>query len=522
MLFNTYHFIFAFLPVTLLVFFALGSRGKTDLAMGWLVLASLFYYGYWNPAYVGLIVISLLVNFGFGQALIREGTAPGTRKALLWLGVGLNLGLLGYYKYANFFVNNLNQFAGTSFHLDKIVLPLAISFFTFQQVAFVVDAYQGKAKEPRFLPYCLFVTFFPQLIAGPIVHHGEMMPQFLQKDRFRFRLDDFSIGLTIFLLGLFKKVIIADEVAAYGSAAFAGAANGLTLTMFEAWTASVSYTMQLYFDFSGYSDMAIGLGRMFSIKLPMNFNSPYKATSIVDFWRRWHMTLSRFLRDYLYIPLGGNRQGPTRRQVNLFLTMLLGGMWHGAGWTFIAWGGLHGAYLMFNHFWRTWRKDRRTAQPVGPIMKLIYWALTMLAVMISWIFFRATSFDGALAILRGMFGFNGVSLPEALASPLGNLGTATGGWISFEGIQVNPFPIGVTAAAWALGASLIAFLAPNVCQIMHRFEPAFETYRGELKHDCWRWLTWQPRLGWAIALAVMAFWTLANLTRVSEFLYFQF
>ena len=419
MLFNTYHFIFAFLPVTLLVFFLLGSRGRTGAAMGWLVLASLFFYGYWKPPYVILIILSLVVNFTVGRALIHEGKSPGLRKVLLWFGMVFNLGLLGYYKYANSFVDNLNLITGSDFHLEKIFLPLAISFFTFQQVAFVVDAYQGKVNEPRFLPYCLFVTFFPQLIAGPIVHHREMMPQFLQRDRFKFHASDFSIGLTIFLLGLFKKVIIADEVASYASAAFAGAENGATLTMFEAWTAALSYSMQLYFDFSGYSDMAIGLGRMFGIKLPMNFNSPYKSTSIVDFWRRWHMTLSRFLRDYLYIPLGGNRKGPTRQQVNLMLTMLLGGMWHGVGWTFIAWGGLHGAYLVINHHWRAWRKDKREKRPVGPLMTVFYWGLTMLAVMVSWVFFRAASVDGALAILRGMFGLNGLSLPDGMASMLG-------------------------------------------------------------------------------------------------------
>jgi alginate O-acetyltransferase complex protein AlgI len=349
-----------------------------------------------------------------------------------------------------------------------------------------------------------------------------MMPQFLERDRFRFQLNDFSIGLTIFLLGLFKKVIIADEVAGYASAAFTGAENGFTLTFFEAWTASLSYTMQLYFDFSAYSDMAIGLGRMFGIRLPMNFNSPYKATCIIDFWRRWHMTLSRFLRDYLYIPLGGSRQGPTRRQVNLMLTMLLGGMWHGAGWTFIAWGGLHGLYLMVNHKWRASRKSNRETRPVGRLMTIAYWALTLLAVMVSWIFFRAVSFDGALAILSGMFGLNGMSLPGGLASSLGSLTTLTGGWIDFEGIQVNAFPLGVTAAAWALGASLIAFLAPNVCEIMHRFEPAIETYPGELKSCGKPWMAWQPNRRWAAIIALMGFWTLANLTRVSEFLYFQF
>ena len=491
--------------------------------MGWLVLASLFFYGWWNPAYVSLIVLSLFVNFAFGRLLIRDDLKPSLRKGIVTLGVGLNLALLAYYKYANFFVDNLNSLAGTSFHLDRIVLPLAISFFTFQQVAFVVDAYQGKAQEPRFLPYCLFVTFFPQLIAGPIVHHGEMMPQFLQRDRFRFHASDFAIGLSIFLMGLFKKVIIADEVAIYSSAVFNGADQGLTLTFFESWVGSISYTMQLYFDFSGYSDMAIGLGRMFGIKLPMNFNSPYKATNIIDFWRRWHMTLSRFLRDYLYIPLGGNRKGPTRRQINLILTMLLGGLWHGAGWTFIVWGGLHGLYLTINHFWRTWRQPKREQKPPGWITHTAYWAITFFAVMVSWIFFRATSFDSAIAILKGMCGMNGISLPEALAGPLQSFGSTTQGWIYFEGIQVNEsFPVGITAAIWALGATIIALAAPNVCQIMHRHEPAFETYPCELKKLNTSWLTWQPNRAWAIAFALAGFWTLGNLTRISEFLYFQF
>ncbi len=522
MLFNTYTFILAFLPIVLVVFFSLGAAGKTQAAMAWLVLASLFFYGWWKPIYLILIVLSLLANFAFGRALIRENLAEGKRKLLVISGVTLNLALLAYFKYANFFIDNLNALLGASYHLERIFLPLAISFFTFQQIAFVVDAYQRKAQEPRFLPYCLFVTFFPQLIAGPIVHHGEMMPQFLKKDRFRFRSSDFSIGLTIFFLGLFKKVIIADELAIYASAAFNGAEQGLTLTLFEAWTAALSYTMQLYFDFSGYSDMAIGLGRMFGIKLPMNFNSPYKALNIIEFWRRWHMTLSRFLRDYLYIPLGGNRKGPTRRQVNLFLTMLLGGLWHGAGWTFIMWGGLHGIYLMINHAWRQWRKPKRAEHGSHAIVRLFYWAITFIAVVISWIFFRATSFDSAIAILKGMFGFNGVSLPGGLASSLGALSTWTHGWVHFDGIQINPFPVGIPAAGWAIAAAAIAFYAPNVCQIMQRHDPAFETYPGELTSLKSSWLQWQPTRLWAAFIAGIAFWTLANLMRVSEFLYFQF
>lgn len=524
MLFNTYPFIFAFLPVTLLVFYILGGRGATQAAMGWLVVASLFFYGYWNPTYVGLIAASLLVNYFIGRALVRAECGSPGRKRLLILGVSANLGVLAYYKYANFFVDNLNLVVGDVFHLETIVLPLAISFFTFQQIAFIVDAYQGKAAEPRFLPYCLFVTFFPQLIAGPIVHHGEMMPQFLKRDRFKFHFSDFSIGLTIFLLGLFKKVIIADEVAAYATAAFNGAEAGWTLTFFEAWTATLSYTAQLYFDFSAYSDMAIGLARMFGIRLPLNFNSPYKATNIIEFWRRWHMTLSRFLRDYLYIPLGGNRKGPTRRQVNLMLTMLLGGLWHGAGWTFIVWGGLHGLYLMVNHAWRRWREKRvpHRASAMPLVLKGVYLGLTLLSVMVSWVFFRALSFDGAVAMLKGMFGLNGILLPDTFASSLGFLGNVTGGWIAFEGIQINPLPHGVRAALWAGAAMLLALCAPNVAQIMGRYRPAFETYPGEVRRLRSRWLEWNPRWYWACLVAILAFWTITNLTRVSEFLYFQF
>lgn len=518
MLFNTYHFIFGFLPVVLIFFYVLGSFGATKAAMGTLVLASLVYYGWWNPAYVWLIVLSLLINFGIGRKLILGDHSDGNRKLWMLVGVGGNLALLAYYKYANFFVDNLNALTGTRFHLEHIVLPLAISFFTFQQIAFIVDAYQRKAAEPHFLPYCLFVTFFPQLIAGPIVHHGEMMPQFLERKRYCFSMREFGIGLTIFFIGLFKKVIIADELASYASAAFQGAGSGMTFTFFEAWTAALSYTMQLYFDFSGYSDMAVGLAWLFGVRLPMNFNSPYQARNIIDFWRRWHMTLSRFLRDYLYIPLGGNRRGPIRRHVNLIATMILGGLWHGAGWTYVAWGALHGAYLMINHFWR----HHFGIATAGVVRAFVYWLITFVAVVVSWIFFRASSFEAATSILKGMAGVNGISLPEGLAGPLAGLGQATHGWIYFEGIQVNALPVGVPAALWAMAACLIAFLSPNVYQIMSRVRPAFETYQGELNALVRSWIVWRPSIPWAVAICVIGLWALLNLSRVSEFLYFQF
>jgi D-alanyl-lipoteichoic acid acyltransferase DltB (MBOAT superfamily) len=412
MLFNSAVFIFIFLPTVLLVFYALGYIGRIRLAIGWLVAASLFFYGWWNPAYLVLILASIVFNYLVGRALGREG---GPKKGTLFFGVAVNLSLLAYYKYANFFVENVNSLAGTQWDLGTIILPLAISFFTFQQITYLVDSSRGLTREYHFLNYCLFVTFFPQLIAGPIVHHGEMLPQFYESKTFRFLRENFATGLTIFLLGLFKKTVLADGAAVYATPVFDAAEAGQVLTFFEAWAGALGYTFQLYFDFSGYSDMAIGIARMFNIVLPLNFFSPYKALNIVDFWRRWHITLSRFLRDYLYIPLGGNRKGPARRYVNLFTTMLLGGLWHGAGWTFVAWGALHGGYLMVNH---AWQHATRSITPKGRISVMMVhasaWLITMLAVIVAWVFFRALSFDGALRVLGGMSGVNGFVLPAQL------------------------------------------------------------------------------------------------------------
>jgi len=350
MLFNSYQFIFLFLPITLLGFHLLGKEGYNRTAIAWLVGASLFFYGWWNPAYLALILFSIVFNYGVGVSL---GYAPNSpkKKSVLFLGVASNLGLLGYYKYANFFIENINVITGAEIVLDQIILPLAISFFTFQQIAYLVDVYRDKVKEHNFLHYCLFVTFFPQLIAGPIVHHKEMLPQFAQAITYRLRAKHLAVGFTIFVIGLFKKVVLADGIAVYATPVFEIAEFNVALTFFEAWGGALAYSFQLYFDFSGYSDMAIGIARMFGIRLPLNFNSPYKAISIIDFWRRWHLTLSRFFRDYVYIPLGGQRKGEIRRLVNLAITMLLGGLWHGAGWTFVFWGGLHGLFLVINHIW---------------------------------------------------------------------------------------------------------------------------------------------------------------------------
>ena len=382
MLFNSFAFIFLFLPITLVVFFSIGRQNHPRVAIFWLVLCSLFFYGWWDPRYVVLLLVSMLSNYTCG-VMLEKGGGKNARHAILTLGITINIGLLGYFKYANFFVDQVNWAVGSNFQFKMILLPLAISFFTFQQITYLVDVYRYETKEHNFLHYCLFVTFFPQLIAGPIVRHKEMLPQFARDDVYVFNYQYLAIGLAIFTIGIFKKVIFADGMAVYANPVFNAAETASVLTFFEAWVGALAYTLQLYFDFSGYSDMAIGLAYMFGIKLPINFNSPYKSTCIIDFWRRWHITLSRFLRDYLYIPLGGNRKGSVRRSFNLLLTMLLGGLWHGAGWTFVIWGMLHGFYLLINHAWRKLRTDVFTwPEKMGRAEVGIYHMLTLLAVVI--------------------------------------------------------------------------------------------------------------------------------------------
>ncbi len=515
MLFNSYEFIFLFLPATLAVFFLLGSRGLFRAATAWLTGASFFYYAWWNPAYLWLLGFSILFNYSAGRWLVRGRSGARGSRAGLWLGVAVNLGFLGYFKYANFFVDNANALFGLDWGLGRIVLPLAISFFTFQQIAFLVDSWRGETLDYGFLDYCLFVTFFPQLIAGPIVHHREMFPQFGKGGFFRFESENLAVGLTIFVVGLFKKVVVADGVAVFASPVFAAADAGQAVALVEAWTGALAYTFQLYFDFSGYSDMAIGLGRMFGLRLPLNFDSPYKAANIMDFWRRWHITLSRFLRDYLYIPLGGNRKGKTRRYANLMATMVLGGLWHGAGWTFVFWGALHGLYLMINHAWR----GRRAAKS-GSGGRFWPRALTFLAVVLAWVFFRAETFGGALSMLQGMAGLNGLVLPEGWQDKM----AAWPVWVSFAG-PGNPAHDFWEEGGfyWLTMLLLITQLAPNTRQIMAAYRPALETYRTEdFVPRFPAGINWRPDLLWAVLTAGLALTTVFNLSHVSEFLYFNF
>ena len=460
MLFNSYIFIFAFLPVTFFVYFYLNHRRLTEASKGFLVFSSLFFYSWWNIIYLPLILGSILFNYVLGLQLSREetGVKHYSNKVILTIGVFANLALLGYFKYSDFFISNINNLLMTEIPLLHLALPLAISFYTFQQIAYLVDSYRGETKEYDFLNYAVFVTFFPQLIAGPIVHHREMMPQFKNVRNQVKNYKNIAVGLFIFSIGLFKKVVIADSFAVWANSGFDVAE---TLSFFEAWVTSLSYTFQLYFDFSGYTDMAIGIALLFNIKLPINFNAPYKATNIQDFWRRWHITLSRFLKDYIYIPLGGNRKGEVHTYTNLFATFLLAGIWHGAGWTFVLWGALHGAALVIH---RAWHK-------LGfKMYSLLGWFITFNFVNVSWVFFRANSFDDAFKVLKGMFGLSQIEISNNLYDTLGFLtayGIKFSPWL--QTIKGDKFTL-----LWIIGAFVITLGLKTTVSYAKHFLPTIK------------------------------------------------
>jgi D-alanyl-lipoteichoic acid acyltransferase DltB (MBOAT superfamily) len=516
MLFNSYEFILGFLPLTLIGFFLIGRRSPR-LAAAFLAFASFVFYAWWDVRYVALLAASILANYTTGYAIARAHRLgrPRLAKGCTTLGVGVDLALLGYFKYAGFFVRNVDALTGLDWHVATIVLPLGISFFTFTQIAFLVDVYQRKARDYNLVHYALFVTYFPHLIAGPILHHKEMMPQFAAPRTYAPHALDFAVGLTIFVIGLFKKTVLADGIAEHASAPFAMAAAGSQLAFFQAWGAALAYTLQLYFDFSGYSDMAIGLSRLIGVRLPLNFDSPYKAASIVDFWRRWHMTLSRFLRDYLYFPLGGNRRGNVRRYANLLVTMLLGGLWHGAGWTFVVWGGLHGLYLCVNHGWQRLR-ERLGMRGGTRISRVLAGATTFVAVVVGWVFFRAQDLPTALSILAGMAGAHGFTLPDAFVYRLSSFATV----LTHLGLRFTPGggAAFVKTCAWIAVLLPVVFLWPNTQEIMSRFRPALGATLAAIP----RWQRWSPRAGWAAFAGVVAAAGLLSLNRHSEFLYFQF
>ncbi len=400
MIFSTIQFTFIFLPIVVVLYF-LFQKLSHNFSKFFLIIASLVYYSYWNWRYLWVILLSVVFNYLIGRSLNKSSS-----KSVLTFGVILNLSFLAYFKYFNFFIENVNYLTQASLNFEKIALPLAISFFTFQQIAYIVDIFRNNNVKYKFLDYSLFVVFFPQLIAGPIVHHKDLTPQFNVKEKIKkFSWDNLYFGFSIFVIGLTKKMLIADNLSANVSKIYDK--NDIIPSFSESWISTLSYTFQLYYDFSGYSDMAIGIALMIGINLPLNFNSPYKSKNIIEFWRRWHITLSSFLRDYLYIPLGGNRHGKLRKNINLLTTMLLGGLWHGAGWNFIIWGGLHGLYLVINNFWR------RIYIGKSKVYNILSILLTFIASIVAWVFFRAQTFDQAINILKGMISkFDGLKSLE--------------------------------------------------------------------------------------------------------------
>ena len=496
MLFNSYPFIWLFLPVALAGFF-LAARFRHEAAAAWLALCSLFFYGYWDVHYVPLLLLSITVNYRIGKQISNHVEKQSAQRAKLWLIIGLvfDLGLLAHYKYTNFFLDNWVTLTGSAIDLPNIILPLGISFFTFTQIAYLADCHKGIVKERNPVHYLLFITYFPHLIAGPIRHHKQMMPQFAHAKTYRISQENIAIGLTIFAIGMFKKMAIADPLSTFVGPVFAVSKHPGLLSTEEAWLGALAYCLQLYFDFSGYSDMAIGLSRLFGIKMPLNFNSPYKSTSIIDFWRRWHMTLSQFLRDYLYIALGGNRKGKTRRHINLLLTMLLGGLWHGAGWTFIIWGGLHGIYLTANHVFREFFPPSNDKTVAARARAITGWLLTTLGVIFAFVVFRATSVNDAMIVLQAMIGAQSAIEGDAVIKILEH---ADEGW------------------DYVLLAGLIALFAPNTQEIMSRFQPASDAVDSQT-----RW-QWQPSILLALLTAVVLSYSIVNIGQVSEFLYFQF
>jgi alginate O-acetyltransferase complex protein AlgI len=541
MLFNSHEFIFAFVPVTVILFFGIGRLSRT-WALRWLILASLFFYAWWRPLNVLLIAPSILINYAAARALERLCRNEEQRhlsSAVLLLGIAFNIAFLGLFKYADFIRGTINDVFGANLVLTHLILPLGISFITFQKIAFLIDVHAGRVKSFTLQDYSLFVLFFPQLVAGPIVHYREMVPQF-RDARCRFDSENVAIGLTLFSFGLFKKVIFADHIAPLVTPIYDQAAAGAHISLLASWMAALGFTLQLYFDFSGYTDMALGLARFFGIRLPQNFNSPLKASSIIEFWLRWHMTLTRFLTAYIYNPLtlwltrrraSGGRSSIAGLKTTFgafvhllmfptLLTMFISGLWHGAGYGFIIWGLLHGSYLTINHAWRfviprfwTDRKSyERVVQPIGRI-------LTFVVVIASIVFFRSSTVTSAVDLAKGLVGLNGIGLPESLFDRVGSLA----GTLHSLGVVAEPWDIRDFAklAIWISVLMIVALACPNTLQIMDRYEPALGVKPQQTKLRIGQFIGWNTSLPWAIVVSAAAAIATASLGP-SEFLYWQF
>lgn len=513
MLYNSYIFIFLFLPITLLGFHILRKKGHYRLTISWLIVASLFFYGWWNPIYIGLLIGSALFNYAFGFILLNR-----PYKFFLSLGIIGNLGALGYFKYANFFVDNINILLGNNIILEQIILPLGISFFTFQQITYLVDTYLGKTKEYNFLQYFLFVTFFPQLIAGPIVHHEKMMPQFAKNVLGSLRLENLAVGFTTFIIGLFKKVCLADNIAIFADPAFDAAGQGFNLTFFEAWGGALAYAFQAYFDFSGYSEMALGIGLMFGIALPFNFLSPFKAKNISAFWRCWHMTLSKFIRDYLYFPisLSLTRYAVDKNlgyigvfALNILIPPMFAffcvGLWHGAGWNFILFGLVHGAYIVIHNIWVKIKnkipENKRIKE--NNITNIISRFITFTVVVFSFVIFRAENVEVANNIMKSLLGMHGIEF-------------------------VDMFRIGVFGAnpkmgiVWIILSLLVVNFLPNVQEFILNQSKVFINWGDTIFNGHSQIIKWRPTLYWGVIFAIMLTLSVIGFSDTNEFIYFQF
>ncbi|MBM7702352.1 MBOAT family O-acyltransferase [Metabacillus iocasae] len=480
MLFNSYVFILCFLPIVLISYRLLVRLENQSIAKLFLVGASLYFYSFWNINYLPLMIASIFVNYLIAW-VINKKEGHLLKKTMLIFGVSFNLFLLGYYKYYDFFIENVNGLFQTNMPLLQLALPLAISFFTFQQIAYIVDTYRGETNGYTFVDYTLFVTFFPQLIAGPIVHHSEIIPQFHDKKNRLFNLHHFSSGLYIFAIGLAKKVVVADTFALYAND---GYRNLEALTFVDSWVTTLAYTLQLYFDFSGYCDMAIGLALLFNFKLPVNFNSPYRSLTIQDFWRRWHITLGRFFTQYLYIPLGGSRKGPIITYMNLFLIFFISGIWHGAGWTFVVWGALHGVASVLYRMW---------SKLPFRLPKVVAWAVTFLFVHVAWVYFRAPDLTVANTMIYKMFDVRSFDLPPAAAR-----------------VMSDAFGVNFQQATYYFDLQLLLYLGIGlgVIVVMRNSISMLKAFTPSVKAGVFVSL-----------LLVISFF---YFTRVSEFIYFNF
>lgn len=477
MFFNSFEFIFGFLPLTLLVFFALTAAGLPRAGNVWIAIASLAFYAWWKVEYLPLLLGVIGFNYAAGEIFRSRLKNPGHRKGFLVLCLAVNIGVLAYYKYFDFLVANINLAFDAQIRLHYLILPLGISFYILEQIAYIVDAYQGVARKASFLSYFLFVVFFPRLIAGPILNHREMAPQFESRENKRFNSENFARGLFIFFLGLFKKVIIADTLAPLADHGF-DLATAPSLP--EAWLTSLSYTFQLYFDFSGYSDMALGIGLMFNIKLPKNFDSPFKAKGMIEFWQRWHLSLSTFITTYLYTPLVRSAKKITFAKAMLatFTAMVIAGIWHGANWTFVVFGALHGLGLVVNH---VWRKTKRT------MPAWLAFLITFNYVNLTFVFFRAESVTDAWELVKGMLKFGDLGQLKRVVSAL---------------VTDFPLPAGLyTSFILLLTLMLVGFRGPNSNELTGRLAP-----------------TWRAAVLTGLLLAV----GLVGLNRTSSFLYFKF